>query len=74
DEHGLPVENLLSPELLRRVTWSPPESTPEAVAQALRAGGARPWQVNLTAGVLAAALAQAPTSPEAGGADVAGAG
>jgi len=74
DEHGLPVENLLSPELLRRITWSPPEPTPDALARALAAGGARPWQVTLTADVLAAALAAQPAPPEAGGADAAGAG
>jgi ribonuclease D len=55
-EHGLPVENLLSPDLLRRVTWSPPEPTGAAVGAALEAGGARPWQVHLTAGEIAAAL------------------
>jgi ribonuclease D len=55
-EHGLPVENLLSPELLRRVTWTPPEPTEEAVQAALEAGGARPWQVRLTAASIAAAL------------------
>ena len=55
-EHGLPVENLLSPELLRRVTWTPPEPTDEAVSAALEAGGARSWQVRLTAPGIAAAL------------------
>jgi ribonuclease D len=56
EEHGLPVENLLSPDLVRRLTWSPPEPTREAVAATLTAGGARSWQVELTAGVLADAL------------------
>lgn len=55
-EHGLPVENLLSPDLLRRLTWNPPERTAEAVGAALEAGGARPWQVQLTAADIAAAL------------------
>ena len=55
-EHGLPVENLLSPELLRRLTWNPPEPTAEAVRAALEAGGARPWQVQLTAESIAAVL------------------
>ena len=55
-EHGLPAENLLTPELLRRISWSPPEATPEAVAAALTAGGARRWQVELTAAALATAL------------------
>ena len=56
-EHGLPVENLLSPELLRRLTWNPPEPTTEAVRAALEASGARPWQVQLTAEGIAAVLA-----------------
>ena len=64
-EHGLPVENLLSPDLLRRVTWAPPEHTAEAVGSALTAGGARSWQVQLTAQPIADALAEpAATEPE----------
>jgi ribonuclease D len=59
-EHGLPVENLLSPDLLRRVTWTPPEPTVEAVGAALEAAGARPWQVRLTAPGIAAALVDPP--------------
>ena len=66
EKYGLPVENLLSPELVRRVTWTPPEPTVDAVAAVLRAGGARQWQIDLTAEVLAAALtaaeAPAPTA------------
>jgi len=57
-EHGLPVENLLSPDLLRRVTWAPPEPTTDAVSAALAAGGARSWQVGLTASGIADALAE----------------
>jgi ribonuclease D len=58
EEHAMPVENLLTPELVRRLAWSPPEVvTEETVADVLRAGGARQWQVALTAGPLAAALA-----------------
>jgi ribonuclease D len=61
--HQVPVENLLTPELLRRLCWSPPEDDgPEAVAAVLRAGGARPWQVELTVPVLSEALR--PTSLE----------
>ena len=57
------MENLLSPELLRRLAWSPPEPlTSDAVAAALRVGGAREWQVNLTAAALAGALAPAPVA------------
>ncbi len=55
EEAGLPVENLASPDLVRRVLWSPPAS-PDGVAAALAAGGARPWQVGLVGPVIAAAL------------------
>jgi len=61
EKHGLPVENLISPELVRRVTWTPPEPTAEAVAAVLRAGGARQWQIDLTAEVLASSLTAAET-------------
>ena len=57
EHHQLPAENLLLPDLLRRTCWRPPEDrTREAVADALRAGGARPWQIGLTSADLAAAL------------------
>lgn len=56
-EHGLPVENLLLPDLVRRICWQPPEQHDVAtVTAALRSGGARPWQIELTATALAAAL------------------
>ncbi|NMR19410.1 ribonuclease D [Cellulomonas fimi] len=57
-EHDVPVENLLLPDLLRRLCWSPPPGLGGAeVAEALAAGGARPWQVELVVPRLAAALA-----------------
>ena len=57
ERHRLPVENLLQPDLLRRLCWTPPRAlTEDAVADALATGGARPWQVGLVAGPLAAAL------------------
>lgn len=57
----VPVENLLQPDLLRRLCWSPPATiTPETVAAALAAGGARPWQVELAAGPLAQAFVTVP--------------
>ena len=60
EKHSVPVENILSPDLVRRLMWSPPEPrTPEAVAVALRAGGAREWQVELTRDLLTEAI----TSP-----------
>lgn len=56
-EHTLPVENLLQPDLLRRLCWAPPEVIDATtVAAALRAGGAREWQVGLVAQPLADAM------------------
>ena len=53
----MPQENLLQPDLVRRLCWTPPhDRTAESVAATLRAGGARPWQVELTADVVATAL------------------
>ncbi|AYY13410.1 ribonuclease D [Actinobacteria bacterium YIM 96077] len=60
EAHTLPVENLLAPDVLRRVTWDPPDQITEAaVAAAFRARGAREWQIRLTAGPVADALATA---------------
>jgi ribonuclease D len=54
------VENLLSPDALRRLAWEPPvPATTETITAALRASGARPWQAELTAGLVAEAFATA---------------
>jgi ribonuclease D len=58
---NVPVENLLTPDYLRRVLWQPPAAADRAaVAEALAALGARPWQVELTADIIAAAIADHP--------------
>jgi ribonuclease D len=60
EKHSVPVENVLSPDLVRRLMWSPPEQRDAgAVAEALRAGGAREWQVELTLDVLTEAVTRA---------------
>jgi ribonuclease D len=59
-QHAVPVENLLSPDLVRRLMWSPPEPRDaESVADVLRAGGAREWQVELTRDLLTEAATAA---------------
>lgn len=53
----MPTENLLTPELLRRVAWEPPEPmTVETVSEALGGLGARPWQIAQTAQIIADAF------------------
>jgi ribonuclease D len=53
----LPVENLLTPDFLRRVAWRPPaEITEAAVAEELRMLGAREWQIEMTAPIITEAF------------------
>ena len=52
-ELSIPLENLISPELVRRICWSAPESS---VLAALEALGARRWQAEIAAPILEAAL------------------
>ncbi len=54
---AIPVENMMSPQLVRDVLWQPPATAD--LPEVLALGGARPWQVELVAPVLAAALAAA---------------
>ncbi len=59
----VPVENLVSPDAVRRLSWDPPQPCDEqAVARALAGYGARPWQIQLTAGPVANALCGVPTN------------
>ncbi|CAM4025234.1 ribonuclease D [Nocardiopsis rhodophaea] len=56
----MPTENLLQPDLVRRLSWMPPASIDaDSVAEQLRSNGARAWQISLTAEELAAALKRA---------------
>lgn len=57
DEHSMPSENLLQPDTVRRLAWTPPEEpSVSAVSAALRDLGARRWQVELTAQPIARAF------------------
>ncbi|MEB3368534.1 ribonuclease D [Saccharopolyspora mangrovi] len=61
EEHALPVENLLLPDLVRRTCWTPPEDLGvPAVTELLRSKGAREWQIDLTAETLSKALQATP--------------
>lgn len=63
EERSLPVENLLTPDSVRRLLWQPPAVTDDvwepAVAERLGDLGARQWQIDLTTPVLARALREA---------------
>lgn len=53
-ELHMPTENLLTPEVLRRVAWAPPaEVSAETISAALAEQGARAWQIAQTAQVIA---------------------
>jgi ribonuclease D len=57
DEHNLPTENLIQPDAVRRLAWTPPaEISPETLGEALRDLGARSWQIELVVVPLAKAL------------------
>ncbi len=57
DANKLPAENLLAPDYVRRIAWSPPENpTLEVITAALEGYGARPWQIALTAEVIVSGL------------------
>lgn len=57
EDNTMPVENLVQPDLVRRICWQPPVPLDgPSVVERLRAGGARSWQVELTADALTAAL------------------
>jgi ribonuclease D len=56
-EHSVLAQNLLASDIVRRLCWEPPAALDEqTIADRLAQLGARPWQVGLTAGPLAAAL------------------
>ena len=57
EELQMPTENLLTPDLLRRVAWTPPEPLSAAsIGDALAELGARPWQIAQTAQSIADAF------------------
>lgn len=57
EELRIPRENLLTPEVLRRVSWQPPEPiTAATVSEALAGWGAREWQREICAPLIAHAF------------------
>ncbi|KGN33270.1 3'-5' exonuclease [Knoellia sinensis KCTC 19936] len=61
EQHEIPVENVCSPDPLRRVVWRPP-ATPDEVSfeDALLSHGVRPWQAEIVAPMLARAFVNHP--------------
>ena len=65
EEQHIPVENLLTPDYLRRVLWRPPTpADEESVAHALTDLGARGWQVSLAAPLIVEAISDHPDTDE----------
>ena len=60
----MPVENIVSPDSVRRVLWDPPGADQASLAAGLSALGARLWQVELTAPILARSM-DAKVAPKA---------
>lgn len=61
----VPLENLLTPEFLRQVCFTPPEPlSAETISEKLLELGARPWQVELTAKVIEEAFSLAAKAPD----------
>ena len=61
EQHVIPVENVCSPDPLRRVVWQPPSDHDEqAFSRALLDQGVRPWQAEIVAPMLVAAFALFP--------------
>ena len=78
DQHGMPVENLLTPDYLRRTLWTPPRTREpgmllDEIAAQLAAYGARSWQIALTAPILTTATLEADAAADAGAVAVAAA-
>ncbi|CCH77008.1 putative ribonuclease D [Nostocoides japonicum T1-X7] len=60
--HTVPIENICSPDPLRRVVWSPPPVPDvDSFAAALAAEGCRAWQCEIVAPLLVAAFADHPS-------------
>ena len=68
EDRNVPVENLLTPDYMRRVLWTPPkvadEELDDAVAAELKSFGARQWQIDLMAPIISEAIRNPQTAEE----------
>jgi ribonuclease D len=68
-ELSIPLENLITPDYIRRLCWEPPQGATEilsegAVREKLVSLGARPWQIDIVAPLIAPALLEKEALPE----------
>ncbi|MGB6022777.1 MAG: HRDC domain-containing protein [Ornithinimicrobium sp.] len=64
--HDIPVENLVTPDVLRQVLWDPPAPLETSIVQHALAGhGARPWQCQLVAPIVLQAVVDADVAAQA---------
>jgi len=66
EEHHVPLENLITPDTLRRVLWTPPEPFDDnGIRARLAELGARRWQIDLAAPLILRAPTELPAEPPA---------
>jgi ribonuclease D len=64
EKKSVPLENLLTPEILRQVSFTPPETlSKETLSERMYELGARNWQVELSAQLIVDAFILAKTAP-----------
>lgn len=68
EQQEIPLENLLTPDYLRRVLWTPPstrdpDSLAAAVTAALSELGARAWQIEMTGPIVTHAILEGDKPP-----------
>ncbi len=64
EDLSIPIENVLTPDLLRRISWRPPVPLNiESIGDALAESGARPWQIDATAQRIVQAFVEAHQEP-----------
>ncbi len=68
-ELSIPLENLITPDYIRRLCWEPPPGATEvinegAVREKLATLGSRQWQIDIVAPLIASALLEKEALPE----------
>ncbi|HEY5248210.1 MAG TPA: HRDC domain-containing protein, partial [Dermatophilaceae bacterium] len=66
----IPMENVLSPDFLRRMLWTPPaDPTLKSISEALLKLGARQWQVDIAGPIIEEAINRPAATPATPAAD-----